>query len=230
MFFRKDYATPGPGIDPNAPEKTGTARFVEILSLECPTLFKLNLIFLASCIPVITIPPAVYAMHGVVRRMVLDQTVDCFYHYRTAFRRHWRRGYAAFFLTALPLTVSGCGVWFYLAGAMTRPLLLAPFVLCSPVFLVTLLASTYLYGLLTTQTSVRQALRLALLLGVGKPLRAVLAALSVYGTLTAAALAFPISAIYLLLIGFSFPCLLGNFFIRTVLKQFGGNRDENQEN
>ena len=102
--------------------------------------------------------------------------------------------------------------------------------LCSTVCLVTLLASTYLYGLLTTQTSVRQALRLALLLGVGKPLRAVLAALSVYGTLTAAALAFPISAIYLLLIGFSFPCLLGNFFIRTVLKQFGGNRDENQEN
>lgn len=230
MFFRKDYATPGPGIDPNAPEKTGTARFVEVLSLECPTLFKLNLIFLASCIPVITIPPAVYAMHCVVRRMVLDQTVDCFYHYRTAFRRHWRRGYAAFFLTALPLTVSSCGVWFYLTGAMTRPLLLAPFVLCSTVFLVTLLASTYLYGLLTTQTSVRQALRLALLLGVGKPLRAVLAALSVYGTLTAAALAFPISAIYLLLIGFSFPCLLGNFFIRTVLKQFGGNRDENQEN
>ena len=121
-------------------------------------------------------------------------------------------------------------MWFYLTGAMTRPLLLAPFVLCSTVFLVTLLASTYLYGLLTTQTSVRQALRLALLLGVGKPLRAVLAALSVYGTLTAAALAFPISAIYLLLIGFSFPCLLGNFFIRTVLKQFGGNRDENQEN
>ena len=50
MFFRKDYATPGPGIDPNAPEKTGTARFVEILSLECPTLFKLNLkIGRASC-------------------------------------------------------------------------------------------------------------------------------------------------------------------------------------
>ena len=45
-----------------------------------------------------------------------------------------------------------------------------------------------------------------------------LAALSVYGTLAAVVMALPVSAIYLLLIGFSVPCLLGNFFIRTVLK------------
>ena len=57
-------------------------------------------------------------------------------------------------------------------------------------------------------------------------MRAALAALSVYGTIAAAVLAFPISAIYLLFIGFSVPCLLGNFFIRTILKQFGGDSDE----
>ena len=113
---------------------------------------------------------------------------------------------------------------------MAQPLLLAPFVLCSTVFLVTALSSTYFYGLLTAGQGVREALRLALPLGMGRPGRGALAALSVYGTLAAAVLALPISAIYLLLIGFSVPCLLGNFFIRTVLKQFGGNHDENQEN
>ena len=54
MFFRKDYAAPGPGIDPNAPEKTGFARFLEILQIECATLVKLNLLFLATCLPVAT--------------------------------------------------------------------------------------------------------------------------------------------------------------------------------
>ena len=75
MFFRKNYAEPGPGVNPDEPEKTGVARFVQILSIECVTLVKLNLLFLASCIPLVTIPPAVFAMNQVVRMMVLDQPV-----------------------------------------------------------------------------------------------------------------------------------------------------------
>ena len=66
----------------------------------------------------------------------------------------------------------------------------------------------------------KEAVRRSLLFGVGKPLRAALAALSVYGSLLVAVLEFPLSAIYLLFLGFSVPCLLGNFFMRTVLKQY----------
>lgn len=220
MFFRKDYAAPGPGIDPNEPEKTGLARFLEILSLECGTLLKLNLLFLLCSLPVVTLPPVLYAMHCVVRKMILDQPVDCFYDFKAALRKHWRRGYAAFFLVALPLVLSGFGVWFYLGRALAGPLFFLPFMLCSTVFLVTLLASPYFYGFLTTKPTVKEALRLSVLLGVGRPARALLAVLSVYGTLTIAILEFPISAVYLLFIGFSIPCLLGNFFIRTILIQF----------
>lgn len=220
MFFQKDYSVPGPGIDPDAPEKTGPARFIEILSLECVTLVKLNFLFLVCCIPVVTIPPAVFSMNQVVRMMILDQPVDCFHHYKTAFRRFWRRGYAAFFTTAVPLLLSGYGLWFYLGRAAENPLLLLPFMLCSTVFLLTVLASTYFYGLLTMDYGIRKSLRTALILGAAKPFRAVLAALSVYGSLLVAVLEFPLSGIYLLLMGFSVPCLLGSFFVRTVLKQF----------
>ena len=185
MFFRKDYAAPGPGIDPNAPEKTGFARFLEILQIECATLVKLNLLFLATCLPVATIPPAIFAMHMVVRKMVLDQPVDCFHDYCTAFKKYWKLAYGAFF-----------------------------------VFFVTMLASAYLYGLLSLGKPLKEAVRRSLLFGVGKPLRAALAALSVYGSLLVAVLEFPLSAIYLLFLGFSVPCLLGNFFMRTVLKQY----------
>ena len=41
--------------------------------------------------------------------------------------------------------------------------------------------------------------------------------------LTAAVLAFPLSAIYLIFIGFSLPCLLANFYVRTVLKRYVGD-------
>lgn len=220
MLFRRDYSTPGPGIDPNAPEKTGLARFIEILTLEAPTLLKLNLLFLVTSIPVVTIPLAIFGMNQVIRKMMLDQPVLCFYDYRTAIKRFWKQAYAAFFLTAVPLAVSGVGAYFYLNRAVGNIIMFAPFVVCSTVFLVTLLASAYLYGVLSTGEGVRQSVRLSLRLGLGKPLRAVLAVLFYCGPLIASVLAFPISGLYLLLIGFSAPCFVGNFFLRTVIKKY----------
>lgn len=220
MFFRHDYSTPGPGIDPDAPEKTGLARFGEILQIECVTLVKLNLLFLLCCLPVVTIPPALCAMTYVVRRMVLDRVVLCGHHYFTAFRRWFWVSYAGFLAVALPLALSGYGIFFYLGRAGENFLFFLPFLFCSTVFLVTLLSSTYFYGLLVSGRGLGESLRLGLLLGVGRPLRGVLAAVFIFGSLAVSVLEFPLSAIYLLFIGFSVPCLIGHFYTRTVLKTY----------
>lgn len=221
MLFRRKNTEMTLDAGEPVPQKTGPARFVEILSTECASLFKLNLLFVASCIPVVTIPPAIFAMTHVVRRIVRDEPAQCLAQYRAALRTHWKRGYGAFLLTVLPLCASSYGAWFYLSRAAAQPLLFLPFLLCSTVFLVTLLSSPYFYSLLTTRRSFKECLRLSVILGVGKPLRGLLAAAFVYGSLAASALAFPLSAAYLLLIGFSVPCLLGCFYVRTVLEQLG---------
>ncbi len=220
MFFHQDYAAPGPGIDPDEPEKTGWARFVQILQVSCVDLVKLNLLFLLACLPVVTIPLALYAMDQVVRRMVLDRPVDCFYHFRLALQDGWKRAYAAFLLTAVPLVCAGYGAAFYLRCAANSPLFLLPFLVCSTIFLTVLLSSAYFYGALGTRRPFRECLRLGLVLGIGRPGRAAVGALACYGPILIALLAFPISGLYLLLIGFSVPCLLGNFFVRTVLQQY----------
>lgn len=220
MFFRKDYAKPGPGVRPDEPEKTGWRRFVEILTLESSSLLKLNWLFLLSCIPVVTIPVALYAMHIVVRRIVCDEIVDCFYHYKTAFRENWKKAYIAFFTVALPFIAAGYGIIVYLRFATVNPIFFLPFSFCSTIFLITSLSSTYFYAILSAGKTIREALRLSIVLGIGKPSRALLAALGAYGLTFAAVLAFPISLPYFLLIGFSIPCLLANFFVRTVVKQY----------
>lgn len=220
MFFRKDYDTPGPGIRPDEPEKTGPARLLQIIQLEAGSIFLLNVLFLVSCIPVVTIPPALFAMNQVVRKMMLDRPVLCFYDYRTAFRTYWRRAYAAFFLTALPLAASGFGLYFYLMQAVGNPVMFVPFLFCSTVFLVTLLTSVCLYGVLSTGMALKPALRLALALGVGRPLRPILAVALGYGLTLFGILQLPISLIYMLLLGFSVPCLLSNFFLRTLLRDY----------
>ena len=223
MFFRRNIQSSGPETDEMPPEKTGISRLFEILQAECGNLLKLNLLFLLSCIPLVTIPPAVFAMNQLIRQMVLDQPVRCFSVYFSAFRKNLGKSYAAFFLTVVPLAISGYGALFYLRYAGENLFLLLPFMFCSTIFLAALLSSTYFYGILSTGAGLSSSLRLALALGIGRPLRAILAALFGYGLLLAAVLAFPLSFIYLLLIGFTLSCLLDNFFIRTILRQYCDN-------
>lgn len=223
MFFHKKDAVQDDIKMADGSEKTGPARFWELIQGELGTVLIANLLFLVVCIPIITIPPALFSLHTVMRKIVLGESVSCVRDYFSAFRQGWKRAYGAFFLTAFPIGIAGYGAAFYLRRAAEYPVLLVPFVLCTTVFLVTMLASTYLYGLLCGGRSLRDAVKPALRLGVAKPLRAVLAALCYYGILLLAVLCFPLSGIYLFLIGFSLPCLLGNFYIRTVLKQYCGN-------
>ena len=228
MFLQSDYndlMPPEPEGDEASPEKTGLSRFLEIMGNHCGALLKVNLLFLLGCIPVVTIPLSLFALNRAVRRMVLGQPVRCFRDCWETFRRDWRRGYLAFLLTALPLGCAGYGMWFYLDYAASSPLLFLPVLVCSTIFLVTLLSSGCLYGLLDSGKSVKECVRLALLAGVAKPLRTVPAALCSYGLPAAAVLLFPLSGLYLLLIGFSLPCLLGNFYLRTVLQQCIDGKD-----
>ena len=218
MFFQNQFGPPDPAGSAGLPEKTGAARFWEVLGDNLAVVLIINFLFLLTCIPVVTIPSALFALHHTTRMMALGKPVRVS-HYLDAFRRGWKRGYIAFALTALPQAISGVGMWFYLQRAGTQVLSLFPFIFCSTVFLLTLLASMHLYALLDMGYRTKNALRPALLLGVGKPVRSVLAVICCYVLPLAGILAFPISLMYLLLIGFSLPDLLGNFFLRTVWKQ-----------
>ena len=94
MFFQSDYhdlLPPEPETGGMAPEKTGFARFLEIVSSQCGSLWKVNLLFLIGCVPVVTIPLSLYAMNRVVLQIVRDRPVKCLRDYWEAFRREWRR-------------------------------------------------------------------------------------------------------------------------------------------
>lgn len=223
MLFQWKDAVQKSEHEADAPEKTGPARFWELVKDELAAVLIANLLFLAACIPIVTIPPALFALHTVMQKIVLGNAGSCAGSFFAAFKQGWKRAYGAFFLTALPMGAAGYGAVFYLRRAAEYPVLLVPFALCATVFMVTMLASTYLYGLLCSGRPLRDVVKPALLLGVAKPLRAVLAALCYYGLPVLSILFFPFSGLYLFLIGFSLPCLLGNFYIRTVLKQYCGD-------
>ena len=148
MFFNKKDTAPNFDRETGQIEKTGPARFWELIKEELASVLIVNVLFVVTCIPVVTIPPALFSLHSVIQRIILDKGVACTRDYFTAFKQGWKRAYGAFFLTAVPMAIAGYGAVFYLRLAAEHPILLAPSVLCSTVFLVTTLASTYLYGLL----------------------------------------------------------------------------------
>lgn len=122
-----------PGIDKNAPGKKGFARYMETLWREFFPLIKLNLLFLLSCIPVVTIPAALTAMNRITVSMVRDRNYFMLSDYWDAFKRDFWRSLLAGVLFAAAIGVFGLSTWFYymLAQASSKFfLLLAGFSLC----------------------------------------------------------------------------------------------------
>lgn len=217
--------------EPEAPAKTLPRRLWQLLRDECSALLMLNLTFLLFCLPVVTIPPAIFALHQSCWLLVRGRGGSGMPAFRAALRRgQLGKAWAAFGLVLPLLAVAGYGCWFYLRGAGQNILMLLPFAFCSLSVWVILLSAGYLYALLCAgrgfgRETMMQALGLAFL----HPLRAAAAALCHYGLTLAAILLLPLSGAYLVLIGFSLPCLLGCLFEQKAMDRLLGIGEESPE-
>lgn len=102
-----------PGIAKNAPRKKGVARYLETLWREFFPLIKLNLLFLLTCIPVVTIPASLTAMNRITVAMVRDRNYFMLSDYWDAFKRDFWRSLLAGILLAAALGIFGLSTWFY---------------------------------------------------------------------------------------------------------------------
>lgn len=109
-----DYSKAGPGIDRNAPKKTGIPLFIETFRREFTTLLKLNLIFLLSCLPIVTIGPAIGGMTYVTLKMVRDKPVDIYYDFKEGFKKNWKQSLALGIVGGLITITIICAFLFYL--------------------------------------------------------------------------------------------------------------------
>ncbi|MEG1943742.1 MAG: YesL family protein [Angelakisella sp.] len=91
-FGGSSYNRPGPGIPKGAPQKKGSALFLDILSREFWSLLTLNLIYSLACLPIITIGPATAALSRVTVTMVRDENVYPWRDFWDAFRKNIKQG------------------------------------------------------------------------------------------------------------------------------------------
>ena len=76
-------------------------RFLEVLKTDGGDLVLVNVVFLLSCLLLVTIPPAVFALHQVIRR-TLDDKSGQVRDYWEAFRNNWKKAWGVFLLTGVP--------------------------------------------------------------------------------------------------------------------------------
>lgn len=113
-FLIPNYSRSGPGIDRNAPKKTGIPLFVETFCREFTTLLKLNFIFLICCIPIITIGPAIAGMTKVTLKMVRDEPSDLLYDFKESFKKNFKQGLILGSLGIMSTFAIICALLFYM--------------------------------------------------------------------------------------------------------------------
>ena len=118
--------------------RSSPRRFWELLKAEGAGLLLVNVVFVLTCVPLVTIPAAILALNREVRESLDDKPVKV-RGYLAKLRKNWGTAWGAFLLTALPLVGAGYGARFYLSFAARNWVFFLPFMLCTTVFIVTLL-------------------------------------------------------------------------------------------
>jgi len=204
-------------LDLNAPPKKGLALFFSVLWREFWELFKLNLVFILACIPVVTIPAAMTAISKVIVRMLMDKPGYTFGEFYSAFKAEWKRSTIAGLIYYPFVLISMFGPFFY--SAQVESLLL--FILSIFLFGAVLIVGFYLFPAIALfDIRLKDIFRNAALLTVLRMPYNILALLVVAALSLMAFMFLPASFPAVVLILFSLNSFITTFCAYTGFKRF----------
>lgn len=165
VWFQPSYLKEGPGIEKDAPPKTGLALFFEILVREFWQILKLNLLFVVCALPFVTFGAARAALSRCTMNMVRDVPNDVWYDFRQELKKDFGRN------TALGL-LEVCGI-LLLFLLLLQPAVRTNAVLCGGVLVAAALGGMllgYLWPMLVTvDVPMRAAVKNAAVLAAAFP-------------------------------------------------------------
>ena len=204
-----------PGIDKNAPQKKGFARYFEMLWREFFSLLKLNLLFIISCLPIVTIPAALTAMNRITVTMVRDRNYFMLSDYWDAFKRDFFRSLLAGVVIVVLVALFLLSIWFYymLGQAGSRFFML--FVGVSVALMIMVLGSAmYFFPMLAmVELPTGKLMRNSIIMFFTHFKKSLPAAL-ISGAMVLGGIAlYPLSIIFIVFIMFSLASMSANFFL-----------------
>lgn len=188
----------------------GIGLFFAVIKWHWGRLIGVNLMFILSCLPIVTIPCAMSAMSAVLGRMVQRRICYPVHDYWREFAREWKRSTACGFAVFALLAVSLFGVLFYPRSGMPGSMALAG--VCLVIAVLTIMAMLYVFPLVAfTELPVGQVLKNALLLTQMRFGQTLLAVAAIVAVLMLTYVGMPFTVLVMPVFGFSLIGLIGTF-------------------
>jgi uncharacterized membrane protein YesL len=151
-LFYNSINKAGPGIKKSEPKKKAFFLFWDIYFRKFPRLMQLSLLYLLSCIPIVTFGPATAALTSLLRNYAREENAFVWMDYRDAFLKYWKKGLlASLFDALLVLSLISFNLYLWLFTAKGQPLYLYA---CSGIILgcaiIYLFMRPYLYTMIVT--------------------------------------------------------------------------------
>lgn len=112
-LFRNNYNDSGSGVAKGAPQKKTIFRFFDAFGNKFWTLFKINLIYFAFCIPIVTFGPATAAMTTLMRNIYLERPQFIFHDFREAFKKNFKKSLVIGIVDVIAIAMAVYSYFFY---------------------------------------------------------------------------------------------------------------------
>lgn len=178
----------------------------------------LNLLYILSCLPIITIGVATSALFEVLLRYADNERGNLIRDYFQAIKSNWKQATAAFVVLSVPiaLLIYSSSFWFG-GGTILTSIIGVVSAILAAYFFVVLALSLSLIG--RYKNSLKQTLKNAFLLPVADPIRS-LGVLLIPVVLFCLMVLFPGFRLFLPLFGFVLICYCSAFLLLSIFKRW----------
>lgn len=230
FFGLFNYNKVGPGVSKNELKKKGIFEFFDIYFSKIGKLILLNIIYVISCLPIVTFGAATAGFTYILRAFVRHKHAFVFSDYIEAIKKNWKQ---ATIFGIIQLFVSAAwfyAVVFYFRASESNFIFLILFGVCIAMGFFLLFMHYYIYLMIITfDLKLKQIYKNAFIfacIGIKSNIIITVSIAVIIGILIALMSSFPIIVFIIvipLIIGLIFPATIGlivNFYAYPVIKKY----------
>lgn len=150
FFGLFDYTKPGRGISKNEPQKPRFFFFWELFFRKFWQLVQLNLLYIAFCLPIVTIGPVTAGFTYVLRNMANEQPVFLFSDFWDGIKNNIKQSCAYSVILIVCAILLNFAWRFYSANIDAALWMYVPFILCALLTLLFVFMSFYVFLMIVT--------------------------------------------------------------------------------
>ncbi len=220
-LFSVNYDKNGPGVSKNAPQKKRFFLFFEIYFRKFKYILGLNVLYLALCIPIITIGPATAAITHVYKSFTREEPIFIWSEFWRIFKENFKYGALLGIIELAVKGILGYSIYFYLVNLDGSTFVWVPFILCITALFMVSFTGYYAYMLLiTVNLSFKGIIKNAFMLGMISTKSSIITAVSSIVIMGALILMIPYTLPVMVVFGVSTVLFIQCFNAYPTIKKY----------